>query len=235
MSFISSERLQKFLARAGVASRRKAEQLILAGRITVNGQTAQLGQSVTEKDIVKMDGAVVAKLDKNVTYVLNKPAGYVTTVDDEKNRPTVMELLPKVPGLHPVGRLDMDTEGLLLLTTDGDLTLELTHPRYGHEKEYRVWCKEGTLDAAALGILEQGLELEDGFARAVVAKLAKGGCILVLAEGRNRQVRRMLAAVGYRVTRLVRTRIDKLELANLATGEYRKLSSQDYKLLGYTQ
>ena len=226
-----TERLQKYLARAGVASRRKAEELIISGRVTVNGIVAELGSKVQEGDEIRLDGKRVEKMAETITYMLNKPAGVVTTADDERGRKTVLDLLPNVPGLHPVGRLDMDSEGLLLLTTDGDLTLRLTHPRYEHEKEYRVWCKEGELGAAELGILERGLELDDGPARAVVAKRAEGGCKLVLAEGRNRQVRRMLAKVGYSVTRLVRTRIARLELGALPSGEYRELSTEDLKLL----
>ena len=229
-----SERLQKVLARAGIASRRKSEDLITAGRVKVNGQTAELGMKVSEEDEVRVDGKSVERDVKLVTYLLNKPEGVVSTVDDERNRQTVMDLVPVVPGLHPVGRLDRDSEGMLLLTNDGDLTLEMTHPRFEHEKEYRVWCSEGTPNAGALAALEQGVELEDGIARVVVAKVADGGCRVVLGEGRNRQVRRMLAAVGYRVTRLVRVRIGGLELGNLAVGGYRKLSAADFKRLGYT-
>jgi 23S rRNA pseudouridine2605 synthase len=228
------ERLQKYLARAGIASRRKAEDLIVEGRVSVNGKLAELGMSVVPADTVRVDGKRVEREVPSVTYMLNKPAELITTLSDELGRDTVMSLVPKIPGLHPVGRLDKDSEGLLLLTTDGQLTLQLTHPRYEHEKEYRIWTREGTLTAAALAILEQGIELEDGPAKAIVAKLAEGGCILVIAEGRNRQVRRMLASVGYLVTRLIRTRIAKLELGELATGEYRELSSHDLALLGYT-
>jgi 23S rRNA pseudouridine2605 synthase len=231
---VVKERLQKVLARAGVASRRKAEVLITEGRVTVNGKRADLGMSVTTADTIRVDGKRLERKVETVTYMLNKPSGVITTLQDELGRDNVMNYLPKIPGLHPVGRLDMDSEGLLLLTTDGDLTLQLTHPRYEKEKEYRVWTREGTLSAAALAVLEQGIELEDGMAKASVAKLAEGGCILVINEGRNRQVRRMLAGVGYLVTRLVRTRIGKLELADLPVGKYRELSSHDFKLLGYT-
>jgi 23S rRNA pseudouridine2605 synthase len=225
------ERLQKFLARAGIASRRKAEDLIISKRVTVNGTIAVLGSKVQTGDDVRLDGKRVEKMAETITYMLNKPTGYVTTAEDELGRKTVLELLPNTPGLHPVGRLDLDSEGLLLLTTDGDLTLRLTHPRFEHEKEYRVWCKEGELGAAELGILEKGLELDDGPAKALVAKRAEGGCKLVLGEGRNRQVRRMLAKVGYSVTRLVRTRIARLELGDLPSGHYRELSEQELKLL----
>ena len=231
---VVKERLQKVLARAGVASRRKAEALITEGRVSVNGKPADLGMSVSATDTIRVDGKRIEQKVKSVSYMFNKPSGVITTLQDELGRDNVMNYLPKVPGLHPVGRLDMDSEGLLLLTTDGNLTLELTHPRYEKEKEYRVWTREGTLSAAALAVLEQGVELEDGMAKARVAKLAEGGCILVINEGRNRQVRRMLAAVGYLVTRLLRTRIARLELSDLGSGQYRELSSHDFKLLGYT-
>jgi 23S rRNA pseudouridine2605 synthase len=225
------ERLQKFMARAGIASRRKAEELITAGRVKVNGQTAILGTKVETGDEVLLDGKRVEKMSETIVYMLNKPAGHVTTADDELGRPTVLEIVPSVAGLHPVGRLDMDSEGLLLLTNDGDLTLRLTHPRYEHEKEYQVWCKEGQPEAGALSILERGLELDDGMARAVVAKLSEGGCKIVLTDGRKRQVKRMLAAVGYTVTRLVRIRVARLELGTLAVGQYRILTEDELKLL----
>ena len=221
------ERLQKFLSRAGVASRRKAEVLITEGRVTVNGQKAELGMKVSNEDEVRVGGERIENNTKRVTYAFNKPPGVITTVTDNRGRPTVIDLFPEIPGLHPAGRLDAESEGLLIVTNDGDLTLELTHPRYGHEKEYRVWCREGTLQAWALGKLEKGIELEDGLARAIVAKVADGGCTLVLDEGRNHQVRRMLGALGLHVTRLQRIRIGGLELGNLKPGGYRRLSQED--------
>ena len=221
------ERLQKFLSRAGVASRRKAEVLITEGRVTVNGQRAELGMKVSNEDEVRVSGERIENNTKRVTYAFNKPPGVITTVTDNRGRPTVIDLFPEIPGLHPAGRLDAESEGLLIVTNDGDLTLELTHPRYGHEKEYQVWCREGTLQAWALGKLEKGVELDDGLARAIVAKVADGGCTLVLDEGRNHQVRRMLGALGLHVTRLQRIRIGGLELGNLKPGGYRRLSQED--------
>lgn len=227
------ERLQKVLARAGVASRRKAEALILAGRVTVNGKVASLGDKVTPGDEVRLDGQRLEQT-KPVTYAYYKPVGVICSVYDERGRKTVLADLPRQPGLHPVGRLDKDSEGLLLVTNDGALTERLTHPRFGHEKEYRVWCAEGTLSARALHRLRQGVMLDDGLAVALRARAAPGGCLVVLGEGRKRQLRRMLAAVGYRVLRLKRVRIGSLTLKGLAPGQYRKLSEHELRRLGYT-
>ncbi len=228
-----SERLQKLLARAGVASRRKAEELIEAGRVTVGGRVARLGDRALPSDEVLVDGEPLPRAEAAVTYLLNKPPGVVSTVHDERGRPTAVELVPAVAGLHPVGRLDLDSEGLLLLTTDGELTLRLTHPRYGHEKEYRVWCEQGAISLEAAAALRAGVELEDGAARALRVEPAEGGAVVVLGEGRKRQVRRMLAAVGYDVVRLKRTRLAGLELGDLPLGEYRELTAGDFQALGY--
>ncbi|HZJ08220.1 MAG TPA: pseudouridine synthase [Trueperaceae bacterium] len=227
------ERLQKLLARAGVASRRKAEELISAGRVSVNGLTARLGDRAAADDDVRLDGEPLLATGRPVTYLLNKPPGYVTTANDERGRPTVFELVPRAPGLHAVGRLDLESEGLLLLTTDGELTLRLTHPRYGHEKEYRVWCDQGELAPAATARLTAGVILEDGLARALAAQPAAGGALIVLGEGRKRQVRRMVTAVGYDVARLQRTRVAGLELGDVGLGEWRTLDLSDFKALGY--
>ena len=221
------QRLQKLIARAGLASRRKAGELILAGRVTVNGRVAALGDVATEEDDVRVDGRPLRTPARHVTYLLNKPRGYVTTASDERGRPTVMDLVPDVPGLHPVGRLDLDSEGLLLLTTDGDLTLRLTHPRYAHEKEYRVWTDPPHVPDHALARLCRGVALSDGPAVAVRAERAEGGAVVVLREGRKRQVRRMFAAVGHEVVRLVRTRVASLELGDLPPGGFRELTAEE--------
>lgn len=227
-----ADRLQKILSQAGVASRRKAEQLILAGRVTVNGKTASLGAKVGPNDKIHLDGSLIKRTAPKVVFMLNKPRGYITTVADEKDRKTVLELVPDVPGLHPVGRLDKDSEGLLLLTTDGELTNKLTHPRYGHEKEYRVWTKQGDVSVEALERLKKGVYLlDEGKAKAVSAKRARGGCILVLKEGKKRQVRRMLAELDYEVIRLVRTRIGGMKLGNLPVGHFREIDAKELKLL----
>lgn len=220
-------RLQKLISRAGIASRRKAEELIAAGRVTIDGRVARLGDRAGPDEDVRIDGRPLAVREPHVTYLLNKPAGYVTTASDERGRPTVMQLVPARPGLHPVGRLDMDSEGLLVLTTDGDLTLTLTHPRFEHEKEYRVHTLPGLVADHDLASLERGVVLEDGPAAAVSARRAPGGAVVVLREGRKRQVRRMLASVGYEVERLVRTRVGALELGPLAPGEFRRLEDED--------
>jgi 23S rRNA pseudouridine2605 synthase len=186
------------LARAGVASRRGAEALIAAGRVTIGGRRAVLGDRIAPDDELRVDGRIVESAAEHRTFALHKPRGVVTSAADERGRRTVLDLLPAVAGLHPVGRLDLDSEGLLLLTTDGELTLRLTHPRYGHAKTYRVWCLGGSPDAEALSRLRDGVLLDDGWARADDVRPAAGGAVLVLREGRKRQVRRMLAAVAHR-------------------------------------
>jgi 23S rRNA pseudouridine2605 synthase len=229
-----SERLQRFLARAGIASRRKAEELIVAGRVSVDGAVAVLGQKVAPGQRVALDGAPVEARTEHRTFALHKPAGVVTTASDERGRRAVLDLLPRVPGLHPVGRLDLETEGLLLLTTDGALTDQLTHPRYGHAKTYRVWCEGGALPRAECRTLEQGVELDDGPARALRARPAPGGAVLDLGDGRKHQVRRMLDAVGHPVKRLVRTHVAGLALGDVPVGGYRELGPEDLRRLGYT-
>ena len=225
------ERLQKRLARAGVASRRAAEDLIREGRVTVNGVTAVLGTSVTDHDEVRLDGQLLSLEDAPpVTFALYKPRGVVTTARDELGRAGVLDHMPTVPGLHSVGRLDRDSEGLLLLTNDGELTLRLTHPRYAHEKQYRVWI-DGRLTAADLRTLAQGVELEEGRTSPALVEEADDGLYITIREGRNRQVRRMLEAVGHEVTRLVRVRFGGLFLSDLEAGEYFTLTSRDLAVL----
>jgi 23S rRNA pseudouridine2605 synthase len=224
-------RLQQFLARAGIASRRKAEELIRAGRVSVNGQVASLGMSVGEGDVVRFDGERVRLPQKRVVIALHKPPGVTATRSDPHAERTVYQLVPDVPGLHQVGRLDRESEGLILLTNDGDLTQRLTHPRYGVRKVYRAWCKGGELSQAACRKLVEGVELEDGLARALEARPVRGGVRLVMTEGRKREVRRMLKAVGYPVERLVRTRIGMLELGELKPGEWRYLGPEEIAAL----
>lgn len=221
-------RLQKVLASRGVGSRRACEALIAGGRVLVNGEVAALGRRVDPAaDRVTIDGAPIAIRPDLVYYAVNKPAGVVTTSSDPHGRRTVVGLVPPHPRVYPVGRLDADSEGLLLLTNDGELTFRLTHPRFGVEKEYLV-AVEGNLSPAALRRLRQGVELDDGLsAPATVSAVAGGGLRFTIHEGRNRQVRRMCAAVGHPVTRLVRTRIGPIRNGGLAPGEWRELSERE--------
>lgn len=221
------ERLQKLLARAGVASRRAAEEMLRAGRVTVNGRTAALGERARQGDDIRVDGRPLMAPQAHRTFMLHKPRGVLTTAADDRGRSTVLELLPPVPGLHPVGRLDLDSEGLLLLSTDGALTLELTHPRYGHDKGYRVWCSGGTPASPVLRALERGLLLDDGPTAPAGVTPAPGGLYLTLGEGRNRQVRRMMEAVGQPVRRLLRVRFGGLWLGDLEPGQWRELDAGD--------
>ncbi len=225
------ERLQKYLARAGIASRRKAEKLILDGNITVNGQKAILGMKVSGKEVICLHNKRVLVKPEHITYAIYKPKGVISTVKDTHSRQTVMGLVPIVKGLHPVGRLDADSEGLMLLTTDGGLTLKLTHPRYGHEKEYKIWCAEGKVLFKDLKALCKGVLLDDGLAKAIKSRVAPQGCYLTISEGRKHQIRRMLAKLSYKVIRLKRIRINKLTLDNLQIGQYRILCQEDFSKL----
>lgn len=226
------DRLQKVMARAGLGSRRSCEDLISAGRVTVNGEHAVLGRRVDPTmDEVALDGAVVALDPSLVHRLLNKPSGVVTTAADTHGRPTVLDLVPGDPPVHPVGRLDMDTEGLLLLTNDGSLTHRLTHPGFGVPKEYLVEV-EGRPSRAAVRTLREGVELDDGpSAPAKVSALDENVLRITIHEGRNRQVRRMCDAVGHPVVRLVRTRIGPLHDSRLAPGEWRDLTNDELREL----
>lgn len=228
------DRLQKWLARAGAApSRRKAEAWIEAGRVTIDGEVATLGARVVAGAEVRVDGRPIDAPSTGTILLLHKPAGVVSTSYDPQGRRTVMDLVPSVPGLHPIGRLDADSEGLLLLTDDGELTLRLTHPRYEHRKRYRVWCRAGTPDAAALERLAHGVELEDGRARPDRLRAASGGAWIDLHEGRKRQVRRMFDAVGWPIERLLRTRVGPIHLGDLEAGAWRHATPAERRALGY--
>jgi 23S rRNA pseudouridine2605 synthase len=223
-------RLNAFLARAGVASRRGADGLIKAGRVTVNGEPGQLNTFVETGDRVELDGEPVAP--QALAYVLlHKPAGVVTTARDPQGRPTVVDLVGHPARVVPVGRLDADTTGLLLLTNDGPLAHRLAHPRYGVEKVY-VADVVGDPDEATIRRLAAGIELEDGpTSPARVRRLGRGRVELGLHEGRNRQVRRMLEAVGHPVRRLHRSRYAGLDLRGLAEGEWRELTPEERRAL----
>jgi pseudouridine synthase len=230
---MAEERLQRALARAGFGSRRACEQLVAEGKVEVNGSVATLGDKVDPaKDVVKLQGVTV-NLDPSVIYLaFNKPHGVVTTMRDPQGRPDLRTFVPaEGPRVFPVGRLDRDSEGLLLLTNDGDLALRLTHPRYGVEKEYLVEV-EGRPGSKHVSMIRAGVDLEDGLARAASARIVdarpgKGQLSVVMTEGRKREVRRLLAAVGLPVTRLVRVRIGPVRLGTLGPGKLRELEAEE--------
>ena len=223
-------RLNAYLARAGVSSRRRAEELIKAGRVRVNGEPGQLNTFVSRDDRVEVDGAEIRP--QRLAYVLlNKPTGTVTTASDPQGRPTVVDLVDVPERVVPVGRLDADTTGALLLTNDGPLAHRLAHPRYGVEKVYEAEV-EGRPDDAALRALAEGVELDDGMtAPATVRCLAPDRLELTLHEGRNRQVKRMLEAVGHPVRRLHRSRYAGLTLEGLEPGAWRELEPSEVERL----
>jgi 23S rRNA pseudouridine2605 synthase len=221
------ERLQKVLARTGLGSRRTCEELIDQGRVLINGRLAILGARAKPDDEVRVDGAVISTKVDGVTYLLNKPRGVITTARDTHDRPTVLELLPDEPRVFAVGRLDLDTEGLLLLTNDGGLAHRLSHPSFGVEKEYLAHVR-GQPGRAALRTLREGVELDDGVtAPAKVSVMAPGLIRLTIHEGRNRQVRRMCDAIGHPVVRLARSRIGPLSDPGLRPGEWRPLETDE--------
>jgi 23S rRNA pseudouridine2605 synthase len=230
------ERLQKALAHAGVASRRAVEDMIRAGRVRVDGRTAVLGQRIDPtKAKVEVDGSIVPLAPGLVHYLLNKPVGVVTTADDAHGRPTVLEIVDLDVRVWPVGRLDMDSEGALILTNDGELTQRLTHPSFGVPKTYLAEV-EGIPARAAVRRLERGVELDDGPAAALrahtVSRHDRTTLVEVtLGEGRRRQVRRMFDAIGHPVVALVRVSIGPVALGRLKPGTFRRLSPEEVRSL----
>ena len=229
-------RLNKYLAACGVASRRDCDEIIKSGRVRVNGKVASLGQDVNEGDEVMLDNSKVS-LKKNEYYILNKPKGYLSTVEDDKGRKTVLDLLPPTVGrIYPVGRLDYDSEGLLILTTDGELAQRLTHPSNEVPKTYLVRI-EGTATEATLNPIRSGIEIEGGY----VTKKCKAHIVetnkeytkihITLTEGKNREIRKMFAAIGREVTLLKRIKVGELTLRGLDRGAYRKLTKQEVAYL----
>jgi 23S rRNA pseudouridine2605 synthase len=224
------------LARAGLGSRRACEELIAAGRVRVNGLVAALGDRVDPAaDRVEVDGHRVPLNPELRYFALNKPRGVVTTARDPGKRPDISTFLPPAPRLFPVGRLDRETEGLLLLTNDGELANRLMHPRYGVEKEYLAEV-DGSVGERSLGRLVRGVELDDGVARARSARRVAGtkgraAVRIVMAEGRKREVRRMLQAVGLPVRRLVRVRVGPIRLGRLRPGQVRELDGAEVREL----
>ncbi|HEU4585081.1 MAG TPA: pseudouridine synthase [Gemmatimonadaceae bacterium] len=230
-------RIQRALARAGVASRRKSEELIAAGRVSVNGQIAQIGQVVEpERDTILVDGKPIAAPAAETWIVLNKPSGVICTRSDTRGRPTVFELVPDIPGLTYVGRLDFLTEGVLLFTNDGTAAHVLMHPRHEVEREYIATV---TGDAeSAVRRARDGVELDDGFvfprhisARPLASGRGRWELSVTIAEGRNREVRRLCKELGLFVERLVRVRYGPVTLGRLPTGETRTLTRKEHEII----
>lgn len=229
-------RLQKVLADRGVASRRHAEVLIAAGRVRVNGEVVStLGTKVDPALRIEVDGRAIAAAQRQRYVALHKPAGILSSARPERGRSSVTDLVGAAERLYPVGRLDVDSEGLILLTNDGEWAERVLHPRYGHDREYEV-SVTGPLSEETIARLRRGVPLEEGLARAervsIAARDATGGRLrLVLRTGWKRQVRRMCVAVGLRVLRLVRVRIGPLSLGRLAPGTWRELSAREVRIL----
>jgi 23S rRNA pseudouridine2605 synthase len=231
------ERIQKILSAFGVASRREAEEMILEGRVKVNGKTAVLGQSAQYgADRITVDGVPLAEKKQHVYIMLNKPCGYLTTVSDDRGRKTVMELVADVDvRVYPVGRLDLDTGGLLLFTNDGEFANRITHPSFNNQKTYQVLVHGNAAKAEKL--LAEPIEINGRIIHAVSVKLLSetttGGVLeITIIEGRNRQVRRMCAKCGLTVHALKRISIGKLELGTLETGKWRYLTEEEMEKLG---
>jgi 23S rRNA pseudouridine2605 synthase len=226
-------RLAKFLANAGVASRRASEEIIRDGRVTVEGVVVtDPARDVGEGAAVVVDGQPVAPASELVVYAVNKPIGVVSTARDPQRRPTIVSLVPSERRLYPVGRLDIDSTGLILLTNDGELAHRLTHPRYEVPKTYRAVVARAPVHAPALEALRRGVELEDGVtAPAEVAQVAADTLELTIHEGRKRQVKRMCEAVGHPVKSLERIRFGSLALGDLPPGGHRRLSEAEVEAL----
>lgn len=229
-------RINKYLAQSGVASRRECDNLIEEGKVIVNGSRAVIGMDISDEDEVFVNGTKVS-VKKNEYYILNKPKGYICSVTDDKGRKTVLDLMPSNVGrIYPVGRLDYDSEGLLILTTDGELAQKLTHPSNEIPKTYLVKI-EGTITEAGLNPIRSGIEIEGGY----ITKKCKAHIVetnkeytkihVTLTEGKNREVRKMFAAIGREVTLLKRIKVGELTLRGLDRGAYRKLSKQEVTYL----
>ena len=230
-------RLQKFMADAGVASRRKCEEYISAGRVKVNGAVAEIGCTVEPGDKVEFDGRLLTAKTERVVIMLNKPQGVVCTCSDPEGRKTVIDYVKDLPyRLYNVGRLDYDSEGLILLTNDGDLAYRMTHPKFEMDKTYHVVCS-GTLDQRDISRLQSGITLDDGVTSPAqvnnvqIRRDGKSELDITIHEGRNRQVRRMIAAVGKETLLLRRIKEGPLELAELKTGQWRFLTEQEIMTL----
>ncbi len=231
------ERLQKIISRAGLASRRTAEELILAGRVKVNGAAAMLGMKADEaRDEILIDGKPLGDRGIRLYLLLHKPPGYVTTLKDPQGRPVVTDLLQEIPQrIYPIGRLDYNSEGLLLLTNDGDFAQKIGHPRNRMPKTYRVKV-QGNPEKKHLEALRSGIRLEDGIFRPLEVNQEKRNpkstwISLAIVEGRNRVIRRALESLGFRVARLIRTSIGPIDLADLPPGRWRHLTREERQAL----
>ena len=226
------QRLQKIISSAGLASRRKAEELLAAGEVTVNGTVAALGESADpDTDLICVSGRPLTRPEKKTYIMLNKPRGYVTTMSDEKGRRDVTELVRGLERVYPVGRLDMYSEGLLIMTDDGDFANTLMHPSHNFKKTYRTWV-QGEDVGLAVEYLRGELDIGDCIVRAEsvdIERLIPGGAVLLITigEGRNRQVRKMCACCGLKVTRLMRISEGGLELGDLPPGKWRHLTEEE--------
>lgn len=223
------ERVQKFLSGQGLASRRRAEEYIKSGQVSINGRRAKLGDKVDpETDEVKVYGKVIKNTETKIYIALNKPKGYVVSKRDPQGRKTVFQLLPEElrNKVWNVGRLDYDTEGLLLLTNDGDLTQQLAHPSFEHDKEYEVLAND-TPTSEQMQALKEGVEIATGLTSPAKVKARSNKVYIVIHEGKKRQVRRMFSAVGLEVKNLKRIRINKLKLPEIAPGTYKEVKRED--------
>lgn len=233
-------RINKYIASCGVASRRKAEELIISGRVSINGELiTELSTTVDEtKDIVEVDGLPINQEEKKVYILLNKPEGYITTVKDQFDRPSVLDILKDVDErVYPVGRLDYETSGLLILTNDGDLTYKLTHPKHEVEKTYLAMVN-GIISPEEKRRFENGLQIEDYTTAKAKLKIVKADeeknysvCKITIHEGRNRQVRKMCKAIGHPVRNLRRIQMGRINIRGLEVGEYRNLTEDEVKYL----
>lgn len=231
------ERVQKIMAHAGIDSRRACERLIAQGRVTVNGEKCELGMKADpEQDDIRLDGEPIGQPEKRVYIALHKPRDVISASKSPDERPTVVQLVNSKARLYPVGRLDVDSEGLILLTNDGKLTYRLTHPSFEHEKEYKILVARRP-DEGQLAAWRNGVVLENGYRTApaeveIVGTKGKGAWLrLVIHEGRNRQIRRMGRMVGLPIVRIIRTRIKTLHLGNSKPGQWRHLTDEEVAAL----
>ncbi|HOS68558.1 MAG TPA: pseudouridine synthase [Bacillota bacterium] len=233
-----AERLQKVMAEYGVASRRKSEEMIYAGKVKVNGRlVTEPGLKIDkDRDVIEVDGNIIKSPEKKIYILLNKPSGYITSVKDQFGRPTVLDLLKGISTrVFPIGRLDYDTEGLLILSNDGELTYRITHPKHSIDKTYRALVR-GEVKGEDIKIFERGMAIEDYItapAKMEIVRYSKGNSVIdiTIHEGRNRQVRKMCSAIGHEVIRLRRIKIGDIGLGGLKTGEWRYLKDSEIRYL----